>query len=416
MKILIVVLVLLSQFHSNVMAQDVVVAISPYQQDEKAYIKLIIKFTEFEPGSNIILLDGYRLKKIAEFNIPARKLNPRAIMNRNKRAIKSLKAFYQGEKSATWKNAVRLPQLLRYIGRNYAVTDVVVLGSAIYDDPKEDGNFSMKFWHVPSDGHIRASRAVSPYGTAESSNRLISKRIHLAYHEDDLLNDQHAMFLTRFLTLLIENQGGKLVSFDASEEAVFDRILNKAEPMQHSFSIDSSTKLEMIGFHREKPSIPIYDRKLSDKPLHVRDIQNADDVEIGIRWVGVAVDLDLYALGHPRAEILYFGRPETVMGSFWKDFTSGVSLQNAYETISFHTQINLEQLKLGVNFYGGDAPNGVSGSIRLTVAGQTYELPFSISATRGNQMEGMTEAFRTGKATNQNVVMINPLAIIQGNK
>ena len=403
-------------------AQDIIVALSPYQQQAEAHAKQVLKhLTTLEAGSKAVLIDGYRLRKIGDFKIPERKASPKALLKLNAKTVAALMRFAKAntqQDTPTVSNALRLPQLLRHIAENYSrdgmnELDVVVLGSPFYDDPSEP-IFSMAEAHIPSDGHIRSSRAVSPYGTADTTDLLKGMRVHMGFGEDaQIQSDQHLFFLSRFWTLLIEQQGGKLVSFIADKETLFDRVLNKASPPKHNFKLEPSTKLEMIRLRRDKPSNPIYERKISNESLSLRNIQKAQDVEIGIRWDCSACDLDLYARGQPNADILYFGRNQTPLGNHWKDFTIAPSLSNGYETISFHVPLNLQQLRMAVNFYEGTAPNGIKGTLRISVDGQTYEQDFTMSATSGNKSAGMDEAFQAGKSMNKYILMFDPLKIIK---
>ena len=406
----------LTCYSSATLSQSVVVAISPFQQEAKPFVKQLLKqLTTFESGSKITIIDGYHLQAITRFTIPEGHLKTKAIIKRNRKSIGALMRFAGKDSKATPENynAVRLPQLLRYIAENHAFEDVIILGSPLYNDPQEP-NLSMAGGYIPSDGHINASRASSVYGTAESLELLNAMLVHLGFEENDkILSDQHRFFLQRFWTLWIENQGGKLVSFSNDIESVFNRVKNQVRPLNHSFALEPSTKLEMIRFRHEKPSLSIYDRELSNYPLSQRDTKRAVNVEIGIQWDCKSCDLDLYARGRTHADILYFGRKETVMGNHWKDFTSSPSLTNAYETISFKVPLALEQLRLGINFYGGRVPKSIKGSIRLSVSGLTYEKPFVITANSGNSGKGMEASFQTGIAANLHILMFEALKITQ---
>lgn len=417
---------ILACYSPATLSQSFIVAISPFQQEGQAkpFVKQLLKrLSSFKAGSNIAVIDGYHLQRITSFIIPEGNLKAKAIIKRNRTAVATLMRFASKNAGATAEtiNTVRLPQLLHYVAENYhpdpsGELDVIVLASPFYADPQEP-NVSMASAYIPSDGHIHSSRASSPYGTAETGELLKAVRVHLGFEENaDIISDQHGFFLRRFWTLYIENQGGKLVSFMSDIDMLFERVSHHALPLQHNFRLESSTKLEMIRLRREKPSNPIYERELSSQPLSSRTIQSSENVEIGIQWDCAACDLDLYARGSASADILYFGRNVTQMGNHWKDFTSSPSLSNAYETISFKVPVDLRQLRLAINFYNGAAPNGIKGSIRLSVSGQTYEKPFTIPATSGNKSKGMEASFQTGIAASKHIVMFEALNIIQPQK
>lgn len=415
-------------FAPTSLAQNMVVALSPYQQNAVANTKLLLKqLTRLETGSKVVLLDGYRLSKLGEFKLPKNQLSPKALLKYNGKTVAALLHFAKQmpkQDQVQLINAVRLPQLLRFIAENYQPSpakglstsvdkflDVVVLGSPLYSDPNEPA-VSMANAYIPSDGHIQASLALTPYGTAGRTNSLKAVRVHIGFDQTTpIINDQHRFFLQRFWTLFIENQGGKLISFISDQATLFERVLNKAEPLPHDFKLEPSSKLEMIRIRQQAPVNPIYQRELSSIPLDARTLKQADAVEIGISWDCATCDLDLYAQALPNAEPIYFGHSETPTGNHWKDFTSSPSLLNGYETISFHVPLDLSQLKLAVNWYEGQAPEGVKGRLRVSVAGFTFEQPFIIQASSGNRAAGVKEALISGRAEQAQTVLFDAVSI-----
>ncbi len=404
-------------------AKEVLVAISPYQQDAILHIKQLIRqLPSLKPDTAVSIIDGFNLNKIAQFNIPAGQLSPRAIVKRNRKAIGSLVRFSKSSSSAqldvsTTINVIRLPQLLHYIGENYVLDssnelDVIILAAPLYDDPAEM-KVSMAGAYIPSDGHIHASRASSPYGTKETVTLLSHLRVHMGFNdESDLISDQYRFYLRRFWTLYIESQGGQLVSFMSDREMLFQRVVRHAEPLPHNYTLEPSNKLEMIHFRRDKSVKPLYERQLSTEILNQNELQRAKNIEIGIQWDCTDCDLDLYVHGKPNAEVLYFGRNETELGSHWKDFRSSPRLFNAFETISFKEPLDLRHVRIAVNFYSGSAPEGIHGRLRLSASGKTYERPFRLKATSGNKAGGMKASFKKSQASNVHIVMFDAVSIL----
>ncbi len=119
-------------------AKEVLVAISHFQQDANSRIRQLIRqLPSLKPDTTVTIIDGFNLKKIAQFNIPSGQLSPRAIIKRNRKAIGSLMRFAKASSSIqmdvpSTENSVRLPQLLHYIGENYLLDssnelDVIIL-------------------------------------------------------------------------------------------------------------------------------------------------------------------------------------------------------------------------------------------------------------------------------------------------
>ncbi len=425
-KLFCAVLVLTALAMNHAYARNMVVAISPYMKPAAAKaqnIKLLKFLTELEAGDEIILLDAFNLSIIGEFNIPddpAYK-NPKARLAVNRSAVGALMRF-TGKVTAPGADAhpvvsgaVRLPQLLRYIANNFAGgdrLDVIVLGSPLYDDPKEPV-FSMANGHFPSDGHLFASQSKTPFGAAGHPDLFKNLHVHIGYGNEQVRhNDRHGYFVERFWALYVEQQGGKLASFVGDLPTLFRRIKHNVTPANHHYTPVKSGKLEMIRLRLEENKQSIYDRPLSTAQITKAQIRRANHVEIGISWQCGECDLDLYARATPGAPILYFGHAESAQGRYWKDYRNSPTPTNGFETIAFKIPLDLRVLLIAVNFYEGIAQQGVSGELRLSIDGDTYASTFHIAATTGNQGKGALEAIKSGHANQNQSIIINPLRIL----
>jgi len=407
-------------------ARNLVVAVSPYYAPDEARrhsITLLQQLTGLNQGSRVTMIDGYNLSIIGEFNIPDNPAynNPKARLGVNRKAVSALKRFADqsvapdGEGHSSISGAVRLPQLLRYVANNFAQSsrlDVIVLGSPLYDDPREPV-FSMAGGHFPSDAHLFASQGKTPFGAADQSKLLKNVHVHIGYGNDNIMQgDRHAYFVKRFWTLYAEALGGKLGGFVGDVPTLFRSVSNNSAPPAHDFKPVKSNKLEMIILPPVESRQSIFERPVSEAALSQAQMRRAENVQIGISWQCALCDLDLYAQAMPGAPVLYFGRTVTTHGHYWKDYRNSPDLTNGYETIGFDVPLDLRTLTIVINFYEGQAPQGVSGEIRLSVNGHTYASTFHISATTGNKGRDVLEAIESGRMNQPQSIIINPLRVV----
>lgn len=407
-------------------ARNLVVAVSPYYTPDEARkhsIQLLQQLTQLDQGSRVTMIDGYNLSIIGEFNIPDNPAykNPKARLGVNRKAVTALKRFADqsvtpgGEGHPSLSGAVRLPQLLRYVANNFVRSgslDVIILGSPLYDDPKEPV-FSMAGGHFPSDGHLFASQGKTPFGATGHSGLLKNVHVHIGYDNDNIMRgDRHAYFVKRFWTLYVEALGGKLGGFVGDVPTLFRRVSNNAAPPAHDFKPVKSNKLEMIILPPVENRQSIFERPVSETALSQAQIRRAENVQIGISWQCALCDLDLYAQAIPGAPVLYFGRTVTTHGRYWKDYRNSPGPTNGYETIGFNVPLDLRTLIIAVNFYEGKAPQGVSGEVRLSVDGHTYASTFHIAATTGNKGRGIFEVIESGHTDRPQSIIINPLRVV----
>ena len=409
--------------HTTAQAGSYIVAVSPYGDATTAetHMRGLVRFAveASEPGDEIIFLDGYNVKGLCRFFVPdkAAYAHPKAKLRTNGACVKALLAFGASRDADLPQGAMRLPQLLRHIGENYDMSryDAVLLdGSPIYHDPREP-RFSMKAARIPSDGHVIASRQESPFGMAGSQGLFKDTPVHFTSSGTGWqLNDKHGFLVERFWALSVEAVGGMLATFEQDRDITVRRLMTGAEAVGPRPVLSGNTKLEMTPLRIERfAGPPIHQRTLSSTPLAEAELRSAARVEVGIRWDGCdACDLDIYVQPYKGAETLFYGHTHSAEGTFFKDFRSRSALANGLESVAFHAPVELRRMLIAVNLYGGSAPNGASGELRIAVGDQTYGVPFSISATKGNRGVGREQLMNTRNAPNANWVVIDPLTVV----
>jgi len=419
--------VLLLSFAANMAAaKETVIALSPYNTSAaiKKQAADILNFAAAQDaGDRVVVLDGYHVNPIATITIPSdlKYKSPKSRMNANRSAIVALFGFSEsavrasGSHHPTVTGAVKLPQLLRFVAQNYnaQALDVLVLGSALYDDPNQSA-FSMAKGYYPSDGHINASRSSSPFGTKDVNGLLKGLRVHIGFNNATLDNDRLNFAIHRFWTLYIERQGGKLVSFSSSTKTVFDRVKNKAVAPAHSHKLSANNKLEMIELRPvELTQQSIFKRTLSAVPLDQKRINRAEKLELGIAWDCVECDLDIYSQPFPNAPILSYKNKQSPQGRYWKDFVRSPNTVKGFETIAYHVPLDLSAVAVVVNFYNGRVSKRITGEIRVSVNGQTYASDFTINSLKGNSGKDVTAALEARTSSHPQTVIIDVLKLVK---
>ena len=407
--------------HPNAHADNLAVLVSPNGEAEakKAeIIKLLQLITgTVEVGETATIFNGLNGQTLCTFSVPDRQayVSEKAKLNANRTCIGHLMNFAEHADLDGRAGALNLPGALRMIATNASVSDydtIVIVGSPIYDDAAE-GSVSMADGFVPSDGYITAPATVSPYSMSALKSTLSGTPVHFSWEGYDWpINTRHKDAVQRFWALSIETLGGSLATFNADFDQLAERVRRDVKASPETFERSSSPKLEMIQIQRDRGRhTPIHERQLSDTPLSESQMRRATDVEVGINW-SCECDMDIYVRPNPQAEVLFFGHKRTNEGQFYRDYRNGRDLLNGLESVRLDAPVDLDELVLGVNFYSGDAPGGVSGEIRLSVGDDTYATAFSIEVHSGNEGLGANEAFATGGAPNDHWVLLTGREVV----
>lgn len=408
-------------------SRDIIIGLSPYQNAESAKQQAIDAFkyaSQLTPEDSVTFVDAYNLRVIGEFTVPddPRYKGTKARLAANKPDVAKIIAFTKQAKSGqpggpTVNQALRLPQILRFIAQNITSDgghDVVMLGSPFYDDPR-DAAFSMANANVPSDGHINNSTAETPYGGAGNTKLLAGMRVHMSYGDENIMvNTAHRNAVHRFWTLYIESMGGQLVYFDADRATLFERLdVNSSSP-PHAFTRQDTKKLEMVQ-HRPvvlQQNTPIYERVLSTNAVSEAQYRGAENVEVGITWDCNTCDIDLYARPKPNADVLSYRNTTSNDGRYWKDYMNSPRLTNGHEIIAFNHPIDLRGMLLAVNFYGGQAPEGVNVEIRISFDGQTFASSYKINASSGDGGANINTMIEREQSNKPTTILIHPLQVL----
>lgn len=406
-------------------SRELVIAVSPYMDTAAAKgqsIEVLKFLTEQEPGDTAIILDGYNLTLLGEWNTPENPAykSPKARLAVNRSAVAALLRFSGsatppgGAGKPTVTGALRLPHLLRYIAANFPSADrqdVVILGSPLYED-LDTPALSMTQERFPGDGHLFSAPSTTPYGASGNSELLTNMWIHIGYGDNGMTgSDRHDEYILRYWTLFIEQQGGTLSSFVGNLPTLFRGIKRNAAPLKHDFSPERSDKLEMIRLAPVEVKESIFERPVTAAPLPAAKARRAERVQVGLSW-DCACDLDLYAQAYPGATLLYYAQTTSPQGRYWKDYTHSPKSSNGQEVIAFGVPLDLRSLRLAVNVYSGSAPDGIEGEIRISIDGATYARAFRLEATTGNGGAGMPQMMQTGYTNNDQTVFINPLQVV----
>ncbi len=349
-------------------------------------------------GASLTIYDAYQLQTVMQLEVPKvqafRSGKTRA--NQFKEPINKLKSFLAAEHphpeaaKVDFTQAVRFPQFMDFVGENLTHTDqpvaVIVLGSPLYLDHKEPG-FSMMDGYFPSDGHLQAARDRSVFGLKDRAEALENITVHWGYFGDPWVSAVHQEKINRFWALYLKGQGARLATFCGDLPTVFDAVRPGAalvaETRGQRFELDpKQTKLEMLRITRD---VGVSDwitrdtvRNAAQRPPSV----TVGPMKIGIRWSG-NIDLDLYASPSRDAETLFFEHTRSPEGYYAKDHRS--SPQHEYEFIEFEAPVNVEQVDARINFFKGDAPEGVNGEVRVEFDGRIYTGRFALNADHGNE-------------------------------
>ncbi|MGF1463695.1 MAG: hypothetical protein ACFB2Z_11130 [Maricaulaceae bacterium] len=293
-----------------------------------------------------------------------------------------------------------------------SIDAVAIFGSPIYDNPQEP-SVSMADGFVPSDGHITVARGRSAHSLAGLENALGGTPVHFSYDGYDwTINARHHFAVHRYVALGMDTLGGALVTFNTDRGQLIDQIHRGVDTPVETFERAASDKLEMIQIRPDRTRrLPIHEREVTTAPISAQTRRRATDLEVGISW-NCACDMDIYVQAHPQARVLYFGQTNTREGQFWRDYRSGRDLLNGLESVTFHAPVNLDEMVIGVNFYSGRAPQGVTGELRLAIGGATYAQPFTINATSGNGGRGAAEMISTRDAPNDHWVVFEATDVV----
>lgn len=386
----------------SAMAGNLLMIVSPHQDSTAAaqqYEAVTQFYLTLGAGDSLKVINGMGGTSIATLNIPDNPaynhLKPKLKINLAGRG--KLKQFFQTMQiNNQLKGAIDMPRLMAQIARYSDVSDVLIMGSPLYD-VKSNPAMSMASGLVPSDGYLLDTERNNVFRTTGYKNRLKGMRFHWLLPE--LLPRQiHADAVQRFWHHFIHRQGAELVSFSHDESMVFELLRNKAQPMPLTDKLEASGKLEMQAIRDVSTVKGFYNETVSRTPPRMTDFNQP--IILGIQWQG-DVDLDIYAKAFG-SEALSYQNVSSPLGKHYKDILTGhqASQGMRYETIEFHSAVNIKTLFVAINLYSAKKPYAVvQGSLRVQVLGKVYETPFQMGAYAGNKGADMPALLQGGADT-----------------
>jgi len=411
---------------SAAQAKSYVIALSPMQSSETLHQQstatLRFLLEQVKPGESALIVDGLNLKTIAQFTVKDNKAydSPKAKMRLNQKAILALRQFSENPVDVAEhgvSGAMQVPQLLQFLGNNYGAfedADIILIGSPLYVDAHRP-DWGMTKNRYYGDGHFNAPQPRSAFSLQGRKALLKNTRIHWAYPDESWISrNSYRERVTRMWTLLMEGYGSQLSTFTGDQSTMWQRAVAGAKAQPHSYKLRSTAKLETIQIVSEAEDtqrVSIYERDLSDTPPLPGVLRQAHKVEIGISWNCERCDLDLHVRPHRGAKTLYFGNRRTALGYYHKDFTKSPQTDGGYETVTLTSAVDLGDVLIAVNWYGGQSADGVTGEIRLAIDDQTYGLAFSFHGNKNNQ-SGKKQTLRAEKAANNAWLIIDPKEIV----
>ncbi|MEM0909418.1 MAG: hypothetical protein AAGJ37_00495 [Pseudomonadota bacterium] len=370
------------------LASDVALVISPHytaQNSDTVFKTAYSIFKDLPIDSSLTVVSGIDGALVARFDIPDKQAFAYEQVRLKQFAshLRTLQHFTdnvtQGERTY---GALNTPAVLRDIARNYpGITDIVLMGSALYDNPEHPA-LAMTDGAYPSDDFILTPPTTSIFGT-KGVSLLSAKRIHWALSApfDDVLYGEAVL---RFYHLYIHALGGELVSFTANNQAVIEQLVNGASALPFIYQLDPVGRLQM---QRLRHAVI----ENAETTTHVSQDAATDEapaVRVGIEWQNIGedsnIDLDIYA-GVPGQAVLYFGNTLSGVGVHIKDELSGDSNNTQfYERIEFRQGVDIDALRIAVNVYDAPARDAaLTGILRVRVEGKVYQTPFSLDLARG---------------------------------
>ena len=410
-------------FGSGAEARDTVIALSHAQSVdalEKQTERVILHLLQtLESGETARFYDATAVKLIGTFTMPEDTQNTAAkrVLNHNREVVGKIGAFVRSAKAVPGNpGRINFPELLRTVRETAPAAedgaDLIVLGHPLHL-PASVPSQSMLGGRVPSDGHVAATPGQSLYAASGLSGSLAGYDVYFGLLGDNWsVSPPYAHHVTRFWTISVEAHGGSMAYIGGDLETVFDLAGRDAPDRPHDEPLRGDEKLEMLTFAADAGQIPdIYRRPLEVEPAPEPIWKTASGVTIGITWDVDRADLDLYVRPNPQAPVIFFQQTNTPEGRLFKDFT--LSPGNGFETVALKPPVDLSQMRLAVNYYGGTASrSGVSGEVRIAIGDQVWAMPIHVPASKGNKGAGAARVLRDHETPNDAWILIDPLQVI----
>lgn len=355
---------------------------------------------EMKSGDTLIAVDSLSMDRVVRITIPDGPAFQQYNVRRN-RFRKQLGKIYQhlneSEKKAETR-ALEISLLLAYerMGEVFSPLEegenahLLIISNPIENNPNTP-NLSFKNGRYPSDGHIKASKRFSPFGTANLTGFLKGINVHVlstalpgAY-----ASAFHFERIHRFNYLSVAEMGGSLVTFTKQPDTAFERMAAGYKTSRYQYDFDMTVRKITMLDAPDPNATPIFIAEPWLSPDAVIETTPPPairgPVKVGIRWDCTACDLDIYARDTDSSPWIYYSNRQTSSGRFFKDWMSSPDASNGLEVVQFTKPVLLENMQVMVNFYSGDTPTPPSGALRIFFGGKVYEAPFQLNSTEGDK-------------------------------
>lgn len=313
-------LVFLSVLSAHAAAKDALIMLTQHAQSEAQIKHVLGSLPQFGAGATLRFISAANGQSIAELNVPADKRYhaPKALMKFNQRAIAALLRYVRADARPA-NVPFTLDEIVRY---HNDFTEIVIVGAV---------DFERSAGALPADSNIAQSPQDSLYGARGMEERLKGKRIHwwLPRAASDI---HYGQAVQRFWHLYLHHQSGALVSFTHDKNVMMSRLLNEAAPLPMT---------DRLAVAHE--SVPVTS-------------QPHDGLSVQLRWLGAAIDLDIYGWAAGAAQPVYYAHPRSDFAQHMKDIRAGSQANVQGETIHFAPHLSLCDIRIGVNIYSGAQP------------------------------------------------------------
>lgn len=369
-------------------AAQIWVAISPFQAREAVGAqleKLNVAFSHLPGGTQVKIIDAHSTQEITTIKIPTHKFHrhEKALAGRFKRDY--LKVYFhvvQSNSTGQFPGGADVPRLMNHLAE-YApdAMQLWLIASPVYA-PAENAQFSMAGQLIPSDGMIKTTYPDVPFGTSGRKDGLAHLRVHW-WHPAPVNGVAYGEALRRFWFLYLDALGAKPVTYSPDAALIVERIGNGSAPLQMRYIAGEDDKIIMQHIRPLTPQRSLFEAPISTAPV---PDNNQSIMSIGVQWAQSGVDLDLHVRPAAQADTLSFRNQSTDYGRHFKDILSGThSTATQYETIDITRPTVPKEVRIIINHYGGHARQDITGTIRVSMQGRVYALPFTLRSRNGNK-------------------------------
>lgn len=352
-------------------------------------------------GSEIVVFDGATGETIISVSVQDRKSMDldKVRLQTWQREILTLRERLAQEVHRGPTYLLNVPISLQFVAtlpNSHLDTRVLLIGTPLYADLVRPES-SMDEGLVPTIGHLCVEQQESPFSLASLGKRLAGYKFYILDSEQvQYKGREHRQAVRDFWKTMIEQAGGIWIAQTNDKDSFLKRIWDRQTAPPAKTKVDCGIeKAEWVLYPRPPKRLPWLDPFFPDVKPFVRAEPPIGYVKVGMVWQCRTCDFDLH--GRPRSDtpFLYFGRARTPDGVFYKDYVTDPRIPYGLEYIEFANPVDLRQLEVLANFFGGTASVGDARfTFRLwfepsskTGKGEVIERTFEFEAQRGNRGE-----------------------------